>query len=66
MKLPKYVSLNGKFFGRESKLKYVGKFFYKNTEYYCGCHKTIKEAQIAVDIKRCELGLEPVILKRKN
>lgn len=43
---------------------YRGQFKYKNTKYYCGTYATIREAQIAVDRKRLELGLDTIVLKK--
>jgi len=67
MKVAKYVyeddsnSNNGK----KPEKPFVGKFIYKNTKYYCGFHRTVKEAQISVDMKRLSLGLDAVLLKKK-
>lgn len=66
-KLPKYISeitkRNGKI--TTSEKIYQGVFIHKNTRYYCGLHPSIKAAQIAVDTRRAELGLDTVILKKK-
>lgn len=43
--------------------KYQGKFKYQGTNYHCGWHETIKQAQISVDLKRISLGLKPALLK---
>lgn len=64
-KLPKYISLAPNSNGKPPKKPYIGKFIWKNTLYHCGFHETIRAAQINVDKKRLELGLDTVILKRK-
>ncbi len=66
-KLPKYISLCNKRHGKitNSENIYQGAFIYKNERYYCGMHPTIRAAQIAVDRKRLELGLDTIILKKK-
>lgn len=66
--LPKYVYLHNKRHGKITKSEniYEGSFKYKNTRYYCGTHSSIRAAQIAVDRKRLELGLDTVILKKKE
>lgn len=66
-KLPKYVFLKNKSHGKliTTGNIFQGLFTYKNTRYYCGMHSTVREAQIAVDTKRLELGLDTIILKKK-
>ena len=44
---------------------YEGRFTHKNTLYHCGTHQTVRSAQIAVDRKRLELGLDALVLKPK-
>lgn len=64
IKLPKYIRLAPNSHGKETIKKYMGVFSYKNTLYSCGTHETIKQAQIAVDMKRIGLGLKPILLKK--
>ena len=69
MKLPKYIRHNKTtMYGRLCSKPYKGEFYHKNTYYYCGMFETVRQAQIAVDRKRLELGLDTVILKpaKKN
>jgi len=61
-KLPKYIKLAPR---KNDKKPYMGRFMYKNTPYNCGSHETIRAAQLAVDLKRAELGLSTEILKKK-
>lgn len=49
--------------GKKNKKPYIGTFKHKNIRYNCGKFETIKESQIAVDIKRLSLGLKPNFLK---
>ena len=65
MKLPKYIKVTSGFCKQDNIVTYEGRFTHKNTVYYCGIHKTVKSAQIAVDRKRLELGLEALVLKPK-
>ncbi len=65
-KLPKYVRHTTKKnrSGRTPQHPYQGNFTHQGTTYYCGSFDTIKETQIAVDIKRLDMGLKPNILKK--
>jgi hypothetical protein len=51
--------------GNDRIVKFHGKFNHKNVRYCCGTYKTIKEAQVAVDMKRLSLGLNAIVLKSK-
>ena len=67
MRVSKYVyeDTTNSNHGRKRDKPFEGKFKYKNTAYRCGWYSTIKEAQIAVDIKRLSLGLDAALLKKK-
>jgi len=65
--LPKFIYYDDKDrAGRKNTKPYRGQFTYKNTQYFCGQHETIKQAQRAVDIKRLSLGLSPLYLVAKK
>ena len=65
MKLPKYIKVVSCFCKRTKVTTYEGRFTHKKTLYHCGTHQTVRNAQIAVDRKRLELGLEALVLKPK-
>ena len=65
MKLPKYIKVVSGFCKQANVTTYEGRFTHKNTLYHCGTNQTVRSAQIAVDRKRLELGLEALVLKPK-
>ena len=65
MKLPKYIKVVSGFCKQANVTTYEGRFTHKNTVYHCGTHQTVRSAQIAVDRKRLELGLDALVLKPK-